>query len=127
MTRAAYGTLPPARRRPGGVGRDRLSLEGISAEFALLAQRRARLIRQLELLARQAEAAEGNLGRVARRMAWLSARMVADCGPPQVPEPAPPPQPPPARTALATPAAARPAIRPAAAPATRRRGLVLEY
>ena len=125
MTRAAYGTQPPARRRPVGVGRDRLSLEGISAEFALLAQRRARLIRQIELLARQAEAAEGNLGRVARRMAWLSARMVADCGPPQAAAPEPPPPPP--RAALAAPAAARPGTRPPAAPATRRRGLVLEY
>ena len=120
MTRAAYATLPPARRRPAGTGRDRLSLEGISAEFALLAQRRARLLRQIELLARQAEAAEGNLSRVARRMAWLSARMVADCGPPQAaaPEPPPPPPPPPA------PRAARPAAAPAPA---RRRGLVLEY
>ena len=126
MTRAAYGTQPPARRRPVGVGRDRLSLEGISAEFALLAQRRARLIRQIELLARQAEAAEGNLGRVARRMAWLSARMVADCGPPQVAEPEPPPPPPVTRAA---PVATRPGTaRPSAAPApARRRGLVLEY
>lgn len=127
MTRAAYGTLQPARRRPVGVGRDRLSLEGISAEFALLAQRRARLIRQLELLARQAEAAEGNLGRVARRMAFLSTRMVADCGHPEAAEPAPPPPlPPPTRAVLAAPA--RPGARASAAPApSRRRGLVLEY
>jgi hypothetical protein len=78
--RAPASTMPPRRGRPAHGGQERHALEAIASEFALLAQRRARLERQLALLGRQAEAAAGNLARVERRMAALGPRMQLPAG-----------------------------------------------
>jgi uncharacterized coiled-coil protein SlyX len=51
------------------------ALESVAAEFALLAQRRARLARQLDLLGRQLAAASVSLDAVHGRMALLAQRM----------------------------------------------------
>ena len=50
-------------------------LESVAAEFALLAQRRARTARQVDLLARQLEAATAGLEGVQARMVMLAQRM----------------------------------------------------
>jgi len=50
-------------------------LESVAAEFALLAQRRARLARQLDLLRRQLDAASGAMKIVQSRMGQLAQRM----------------------------------------------------
>jgi hypothetical protein len=50
-------------------------LESVAAEFALLAQRRARLARQLDLLRRQLDAATGSMNLVQARMGQLAQRM----------------------------------------------------
>jgi hypothetical protein len=50
-------------------------LESVAAEFALLAQRRARLARQLDLLQRQLDAAAGSMSMVQARMGQLAQRM----------------------------------------------------
>jgi uncharacterized coiled-coil protein SlyX len=69
------------------------ALETIAAEFALLAQRRARIARQVDLLDRQLAAAEASLTQVTDRMARLASRM--ECGDPALREAAAPPPPPP--------------------------------
>jgi len=100
--RATIKTTRPRNRRQGVES----ALEGAATEFALLAQRRARISRQLELLRRQNEAAESTLAQVMARMSALSQRI-----------------------AMLTPEDANPAIpepRPQAAPA-RRRGTLLTY
>jgi len=51
------------------------ALESVAAEFALLAQRRARLARQLDLLGRQLAAASVSIDAVHGRMALLAQRM----------------------------------------------------
>jgi hypothetical protein len=51
------------------------ALESVAAEFALLAQRRARTARQLDLLGRQLNAAQVSLDAVQARMAMLACRM----------------------------------------------------
>lgn len=60
------------RNDPGGA-----ALESIAAEFALLAQRRARIARQVDLLRHQLTAAEAGLAAVSRRMGMLAQRMDA--------------------------------------------------
>jgi hypothetical protein len=86
-----------SRRDPRGA-----KLESVAAEFALLAQRRARLARQVDLLSRQLDAAAGSLAGVHARMAMLAQRigridpdMVADGAAPELvpvpPAPVPPP------------------------------------
>jgi hypothetical protein len=77
--------MPVRRSRAAHGANERLGLEAVASEFAMLAQRRGRLERQIALLARQAEAAVANLGRVERRMLALSARMKLPEG--QVPLP----------------------------------------
>lgn len=52
-------------------------LETLGAEFALLAQRRARLSRQITLLDRQRDAALHDLSALERRLATLARRMTA--------------------------------------------------
>jgi hypothetical protein len=51
------------------------ALESVASEFALLAQRRARIARQLDLLGRQFNAAQSSLDAVHARMAWLASRI----------------------------------------------------
>jgi uncharacterized coiled-coil protein SlyX len=76
-------------------------LESLSAEFALLAQRRARVTHQIDLLDEQRAAAATTFAKLQARMGWLVQRMDAiDPGlralPPEPepePEPAPKPQP----------------------------------
>jgi hypothetical protein len=51
------------------------ALESVAAEFALLAQRRARIARQLDLLGRQFNAAQSSLDAAHARMAWLASRI----------------------------------------------------
>ena len=51
------------------------ALESVAAEFALLAQRRARMARQLDLLGRQICAAQTSLDAVQSRMSMLALRM----------------------------------------------------
>jgi uncharacterized coiled-coil protein SlyX len=75
-------------------------LESLSAEFALLAQRRARVTHQIDLLDEQRAAAAVTFAKLQARMGWLVQRMDAiDPGlramPPEPepePEPAPKPQ-----------------------------------
>lgn len=65
-------SLRSIRNDPGGA-----ALESIAAEFALLAQRRARIARQVDLLRHQLTAAEAGLAAVSRRMSMLAQRMDA--------------------------------------------------
>ena len=51
------------------------AIESVAAEFALLAQRRARLARQLDLLGRQIATASASLDAVHGRMMLLAQRM----------------------------------------------------
>jgi hypothetical protein len=94
--------FPAGRRRPGAEA----ALEGAASEFALLAQRRARLTRQLDLLGRQRAAAEASLGQVLARMGVLRARIdgLVEAAPET---PAPPAAPPPPAPAPATAAPSR--------------------
>jgi hypothetical protein len=52
-------------------------MESLAAEFALLAQRRGRVVHQIDLLDQQREAAAAGLARMLARMAWLTQRMDA--------------------------------------------------
>ncbi len=95
-------------------------LESLAAEFALLAQRRARTVHQLDLLDQQRAAAGRSFAKLQARLAWLVEQMDAidpDLRPTlempaPVPEPVPPPPPQrttryaPARSSRAEPAAA---------------------
>jgi hypothetical protein len=104
-------TLPPRGSRLRRQVAATAKLEGVASEFALLAQRRARLHRQIELLERQLRAAGGTLSQVEARMHHLSAHMHMN-------EPGGAPAAAPAEGA----AAATPAPR-----ARSRRNLVLQY
>ena len=82
-------------------------LESVAAEFALLAQRRARRTRQIDLLQRQLHAATTTLSGVTTRMTVLAQRMDAidpslrgqlEAPPPEPPPPPPPPSRPSGRT-----------------------------
>jgi uncharacterized coiled-coil protein SlyX len=88
-----------AIRADSGAG----SLETIAAEFALLAQRRARIARQVDLLDRQLSAAEAGLHHVSDRMTRLATRMEAIDPELRTPlaEPPPPPPPPPPLPSIA--------------------------
>lgn len=103
-------TRPPGTRTSRKDTRQR-QLESLAAEFALLAQRRARQSHQIELLEQQLQAAMSGFTKLQRRLAWLVQQMDAldpDLRPVPEPEPlsAPPlPAPPP-------PAAAASAGRP---------------
>ncbi len=72
-------------------------LESLAAEFALLTQRRARAIHQINLLDQQRSAAAAGFYKLQHRIAWLMQRM--DMlnpelrGPESTPEPEPPPPP----------------------------------
>lgn len=121
MRPAAPRQRPPGTRLSArGAGPQRL--ESAAAEYAMLAQRRARLLRQIDLLERQRHSADAGFQALEQRMATLSRQMMAPPAPPGQPlaqpgMPAPPP--------VAPPPAAEPGPTPAAAP--RRRGVVLEY
>lgn len=70
-------------------------LEAVAAEFALNAQRRARLTRQIELLERQRAGAMSSLAQVEARLSVLRRRMrgAEDALPASAPAPAEPPAP----------------------------------
>jgi phage shock protein A len=93
-------SLPPRGSRLRRQVAATAKLEGVAAEFALLAQRRARLHRQIELLERQLRAAGGTLSQVEARMHHLSAHMhitddaapMADGAAAAAPAPAPAPR-----------------------------------
>jgi hypothetical protein len=77
-------------------------LESLAAEFALLAQRRTRAVRQIDLLDQQREAAAAGLAKLTARMGWLAQRMNAidpDLLDPDAAVPEPEPPPPPVKTA----------------------------
>jgi hypothetical protein len=93
-------TRSPGTRTARSDTRQR-RIESFAAEFALLAQRRARLVHQMDLLDQQREAAANSFGKLQARMSWLVQRM--DALDPELregfepePELAPPPPPPPA-------------------------------
>jgi chromosome segregation ATPase len=76
-------------------------LESLAAEFALLAQRRARVVHQLDLLDQQREAAATGFARLQSRLTWLMEQMDAidpelrptlEAQRPPEPEPPPPPR-----------------------------------
>ncbi len=69
--RSSLATSRPRPRRQG----TETALEGAATEFALLAQRRSRLSRQLDLLRRQHDAAAMTMAQVMSRMAVLSERI----------------------------------------------------
>ncbi len=142
MSRAPIRSALAARstrlRRPGETP---APLESLAAEFALLAQRRGRVRRQMALLDRQREAADTTLRQVEHRLAALSRRMQPELAPPReasqarhlplAPSPLPPP--PLASPTLAPPTLAPPPPEPPAALPPRpllrgsRRRMVLEY
>ncbi|WP_206935541.1 hypothetical protein [Roseococcus thiosulfatophilus] len=68
-------------------------LEAVAAEFALNAQRRARLTRQIELLERQRAGAMSSLAQVEARMVVLQRRMRGAEEAPAAVAPAPPQRP----------------------------------
>lgn len=76
-------------------------LESLAGEFALLAQRRARIVHQLQLLDQQRAAAADTLHKVLSRLAWLLEHIDAldpELRDPEAfaaPEPEPEPPPPP--------------------------------
>jgi hypothetical protein len=77
-------------------------IESLAAEFALLAQRRARVVHQMDLLDQQREAAAIGFNKLQVRMAWLAQKMHAldpdlheTDTPAEVAAPPPPPPPPP--------------------------------
>jgi hypothetical protein len=135
MSRAPLRTIPThgtrLRRRNSGE----VPLEALAAEFALLAQRRGRVTRQIELLDRQRIAASAPLRQVEARLTALSRKMHAPVAEP-VPVAAPEPLPPaparflPTRGSRSAPAEAPPtaaAEGPERPPPRWKRGLVLEY
>jgi len=155
MSRAPLRTIPARGSRLTRRGGGEAPLESLAAEFALLAQRRGRVTRQLELLERQRVAASATLRLVENRLGVLSRTIHAPVAEPMpLPQPMDLPPPPPrflqgratrygaqaeaptmpARAAPPAPPPA-PALRPAAdAPAASprttprwKRGLVLEY
>ena len=128
--------MPPRHAAPRAPGtrvlrphaRAGQGLEALAAEFALLAQRRARMLRQVELLERQLGAAGTAFHQIEARMSVLGrriGRLEAGFTPPSPPPP-PPPEPEPE---LVRPSPrARFVARPRAGPdASRRRGVTLEY
>jgi len=119
----------PASRAPGTRAaradvRQR-RLESLAAEFALLAQRRARVTHRVELLDQQRDAARASLDKLQARMAWLARHIDAlDPGLREraamaAADPAPPP-PVPARPFKVAP---MPAAAPASPPAIGRQWL----
>lgn len=123
MRPAAPRQRPPGTRLSArGAGPQRL--ESAAAEYAMLAQRRARLLRQIDLLERQRHSADAGFQALEQRMATLSRQILAPAGQairPDAPAPPAAAPPPPAAPAPA------PASAPAPAAAARRRGVVLEY
>ncbi|MBK1662550.1 hypothetical protein, partial [Paracraurococcus ruber] len=75
MRRAPIRTIPSHGTRLRQHGAGEAPLESVAAEFALLAQRRARVARQIELLDRQRVAAGATLRLVEARLHHLSRRM----------------------------------------------------
>lgn len=113
MSRAPIRTAIARGTRTSIRQRGHAPLEALAAEFALLAQRRGRVRRQIDLLERQRIAADTTLRLVEQRMAVLSGRMHrVPLSPPDV-DSAP-------LEATATP-------RPTSPTPRGRRGLVLEY
>jgi hypothetical protein len=105
-------------------------LESLAAEFALLAQRRTRAVRQIDLLDQQREAAAAGLAKLTARMGWLAQRMNAidpDLLDPEAtslePEPPPPPVAVPERARKGAVAAQVPVMKPASAAAIGRQWL----
>lgn len=97
--------IPRLRTRAPGTRATRFDprqrrLESLAGEFALLTQRRARTLHQLELLDQQRAAAAANLDKVQSRLAWLVQHMdtldpgLRDPAGHAEPEPEPPPPPP---------------------------------
>lgn len=131
--RPTLRTIPARGRPPGQRDRKAGSLDSLATEFALLSQRRSRLMRQLELLERQHVAASGQLGRVESRMAVLGQRMAlipALRGKHLELVPEPPPPPPVRSRTAAGPAAAQAEPKPApsgSAKAPPRRRMMLTY
>lgn len=131
MRPAAPRQRPPGTRLSArGAGPQRL--ESAAAEYAMLAQRRARLLRQIDLLERQRHSADTGFQALEQRMATLSRQMMAPTGEavsPGLLSALPPDGH--AAPEAASPAVPLPAVPLTAAaeprPATRRRGMVLEY
>lgn len=131
MSRAPLRTIPThgtrLRRRNSGEA----PLEALAAEFALLAQRRGRVTRQIELLDRQRIAAAATLKLVETRLTALSRKMhapIAEAAAASATAPEPPARLPPSRVGRAATTAPTAAAEPTDRPAPRwKRGLVLEY
>jgi len=70
-------------------------VESLAAEFALLAQRRARVVHQIDLLEQQIDSASAGFRKLQARMAWLAQRIHALDPGLHEPEPEPEPEPPP--------------------------------
>lgn len=85
-------TCRPPRLLARGARPEATSLEQVAAEFALLAQRRARVARQINSLSGQIHAAERAHAAVEQRMQSLARRMLM-AEAPQAITPAPPPPP----------------------------------
>jgi uncharacterized coiled-coil protein SlyX len=109
-------------------------MESLAAEFALLAQRRARQSHQIELLEQQLLAATGGFGKLQRRLSWLVQQMDAlDPSlrpslevPPEAAAPPPPPPPPAPRVTRYAPSRVAPADLPLPAPQAGRQWAALQ-
>lgn len=128
MARRAPRTIPHRGtrvRRADATGPDRL--ESLSAAFALLAQRRARLMRQIDLLDRQQSAARASLEKVEAKLGelggYITAQSAAEAvtAAPAGPSPSPSPS-------AAVPLHPRQPAQPAPGTAQRRsRSIILTY
>ena len=108
-------------------------LESLAAEFALLAQRRARQSHQIELLEQKLQAATSSFAKVQRRLSWLMEQMDAldpslRPGLEAPPEPIQPPAPGPAvaRTGRTAPSRVAAADLPLPAPQAGRQWAALQ-
>ena len=106
----------PGTRSARGDTRQR-RIESLAGEFALLAQRRARVVHQIDLLEQQIEAAASNFAKLQSRMAWLTQRIHALDPTLHEPEPEPEPEPAPPPVQQASKPLFRASLSPSARPA----------
>ena len=110
-------------------------IESLAAEFALLAQRRARQSHQIELLEQQLQAATSSFAKLQRRLSWLleqidaldpSLRPGLEAPPEPIQPPAPAPAPAASRTGRTAPSRVAAADLPLPAPQAGRQWAALQ-
>lgn len=128
----SMASRPPGTRTSRKDTRQR-QIESLAAEFALLAQRRARQSHQIELLEQQLRAATSSFAKLQRRLSWLVEQIDAldpslRPGLEAPPEPIQPPAPAPAvaRTGRTAPSRVAAADLPLPAPQAGRQWAALQ-